>query len=253
MILGATKPGNMGEAIARRFADEGASLVLAGRDLDGLNRLSSTLSKDRMSAVESCDISDEAQVAGLARGLIKKGITVDIIVNAVGVTASVPLEEASQEKLDWLMRVNLQGPVFIIKHLCPLMQRGGSVIMISSTTAASHKYTPTRIPYIVSKTALNRLVQASAIELGQQGIQINAIAPGLVITPMGAAAVGDLGAQLEHRLLQKTPLGRLATVADIASTALFLAGGSYFDTGQIIEVNGGFSLMDNGFLLNSEK
>jgi len=64
--------------------------------------------------------------------------------------------------------------------------------------------------------------------------------------------MGDLGEQLEQQLKQKTPLGRLATVENIADTTLFLVQGRYFDTGQIIQVNGGFSLLDNGILLGGD-
>lgn len=245
LVLGATNPGNMGDAIARLYAAEGAKVILAGRKRAALEDLAREINV----GVELCDIAEEQQVVALAEAIKANYGQLDIVANTVGVTGPIPLSEATQENLDWLMRTNFQGPLFLLKHVCPLMPSGSAVVMVTSVAAEAHKYTPTRIPYACSKASINRLVQGVAIELGQQGIQINAIAPGLVITPMGAAAMGDLGEQLEQQLKQKTPMGRLATVEDIANTALFLVQGRYFDTGQIIQVNGGFSLLDSGIVL----
>lgn len=242
LVVGAGAAGNMGDAIARRYAHEGARVVVVGRKPDHLV----PLARDIGGTHALCDITSEAEVEALAGRIRALHGRLDILANAAGVTMALPLSDANEEEMDWLFRTNLYGPVYLIKHMAPLVGAGGTIIMVSSTGALPHNNSPTRAIYNASKAALNRLVQAAAVEYGDRGIRINAIAPGLVLTPMADVALKDFGTELIDRMMKRTPLGRIATAEDIAAMATYLASDEYFDTGQIVQANGGYSLLCGG-------
>jgi NAD(P)-dependent dehydrogenase (short-subunit alcohol dehydrogenase family) len=237
LVIGAGHPLNMGAEIARRYAREGARVVVAGRKTAPLEVLSQEIGGDHILV----DVTDEGQLGAAAVTLRARYQQIDIIANTVGVHHHTHLASATAEGIDLLLRAHIYGPIFIFKHLAALLSDGGAVILVSSCTAEPHSNPPRVGVYAASKAATNRLVQSAAVEYGTRGIRVNSIAPGLVLTPMG-----DLSADITQRLLKRTPLGRLATVADIAAAAVFLASDECFMTGEVLQVNGGFRMFDVG-------
>jgi NAD(P)-dependent dehydrogenase (short-subunit alcohol dehydrogenase family) len=247
LVFGASNAGNMGVATARRYAREGARVILAGRNVAGLQELGESIGAE----IFPCDIGEQQQVIELAARLQKRFGTLDTVMNAVGVHHHAKLADISSEGLDALMRAHYSGPIYLFKHLAPLVRRGGAMIMVTSVAAQSNNNPPGVGVYGASKAATNKLVRVAAIEYGAAGIRINAIAPGLVMTPMGRNSMKSLGTVLELRMINRTPLGRLATTDDIAAAAVFLASKDCFMTGQILQVSGGFDLFDAGVPANT--
>jgi NAD(P)-dependent dehydrogenase (short-subunit alcohol dehydrogenase family) len=246
LVFGAGNAGNMGAAIARRFIQAGADVIVSGRSAERTGAVATAIGARSV----ICDVTSEADVATAASWLKDNAETPDILINTIGVSYHSSLQEAEAEDIERVFRTHVYGPIYLIKHIAPLMQAGGAIIMVSSVVTNNHCNPPGEGIYAASKTALNKIVRTAAVEFGERGLRVNAIAPGLVQTPMGAHASESMGAQMVRRMLNRTPLGRLASAEDIADCALFLASDACFMTGEVLHPNGGFALFDSGVPAN---
>jgi NAD(P)-dependent dehydrogenase (short-subunit alcohol dehydrogenase family) len=247
LVFGAGNPQNMGAEIARRYAAEGAKVIAAGRK----DALVAALAAEIAGEPLCCDITAESEVVRAADWIRQHFGAIDILASAVGVQYHATLSEATECGIDMLVRAHIHAPIFLMKHIAPLIRQDGAIVMISSVTAELNSNPPGVGIYAATKAATNKLLRTAAIEFGARGIRVNAIAPGLVETPMGKLARQKMGDEMSKRLLNRTPLGRLATAADIAGAALFLSGKDCFLTGEVLQVNGGFHLYDAGVVANT--
>jgi 2-hydroxycyclohexanecarboxyl-CoA dehydrogenase len=239
VILGAAGEGNMGQVIARRFAGEGARVVVAGRREESLRGLAAELGGDHC----VCDITRSADLAALARFAKDRFGSLDIAVNCTGWAPMTKLLEVKEEELDKLCALQFKGVYFFLQSMVAQMAAGagGSIIQMSSASAYALLYN--HAAYIATKSAGDALVRCFANEFGAKGIRINSIAPGLTGSPMTAHEMALPG--LEEAFVKEYPLGRIGTARDIADAALWLAGGESFMTGQVLQINGGLTLRRN--------
>lgn len=237
LVLGAGGAGNMGQAIARRFAAEGAIVVISGRSMASLDALAQELGA---LAVE-CDITVRPSLQALADRVVGVHGRIDVAVNCVGLNLSVPFLETSDEDLARLYAVQFKGPFQFMQVMVEAMVQGGSIIQISS--AAGTVLLDDYAAYRGTKAGIDQVVRSVADEFGARGIRANSISPGAVRTPMteglwqAPAAVAEFAAT--------SPLGRIGTVEDIAAAALFLAEDACFMTGENLHVSGGLLLRKN--------
>ena len=238
VILGAA-PGNMGEAIARRFANKGAAVIVAGRKQDAFQALAQELNGEHF----VCDIARSADVAALARFARERRGRLDIAVNCTGWAPMTKLLEVKEEELDKLCALQFKGVYFFLQSMVEQMalSGGGSIIQLSSASAYALLYN--HAAYIATKSAGDALVRCFANEFGAKGIRINSIAPGLTGSPMTAHEMNLPG--LQESFIKEYPLGRIGTVDDIANAALWLASEESFLTGQVLQINGGLTLRRN--------
>jgi 2-hydroxycyclohexanecarboxyl-CoA dehydrogenase len=238
VILGAGR-GNMGEAIARRFASEGAAVIVAGRKPAPLQALAQELNGEHF----VCDISRSAEVAALARFARERRGRLDIAVNCTGWAPMTKLLEVKEDELDKLCALQFKGVYFFLQSMVEQMalSGGGSIIQLSSASAYALLYN--HAAYIASKSAGDALVRCFANEFGAKGIRVNSIAPGLTGSPMTAHEMNLPG--LQESFVKEYPLGRIGTVEDIANAALWLASEESFLTGQVLQINGGLTLRRN--------
>jgi NAD(P)-dependent dehydrogenase (short-subunit alcohol dehydrogenase family) len=241
IITGAAS--GIGREIARLFAAEGAEVVAADIDAAGLDETQASAHKIEpvvldVGATESLKTAFQSACSRLG-GL-------DVLVCAAGVVGSKygdgPAGECSEEGWDHVMNVNLKGVWRCCRHAIPVMlDGGGSIITFSSVTALQPPTEWFRShAYMTSKGGVITLTKCIAAHYGRQGIRANAIAPGMIDTPMSKRMQGvpEIMAYLEDR----QPLGKLGTPADPASAALFLASDeSKFITGIVLPVDGGWS------------
>ncbi|RBW69307.1 SDR family NAD(P)-dependent oxidoreductase [Bacillus taeanensis] len=238
----------IGGAIASRYAKEGANIVIAARSLDSLKAKKEEL-KELGAEVEAvqADVSKEEHVKRIKEKTLERFGKIDILVNAAGMTMVAPSEQLTLENWNKCMDVNSTGTFLMCREVGQEMidtKRGGKIINITSIVA--HAGIAKRAAYAASKGAVRQLTETLALEWGPYNINVNAISPGYVSTPIFQDLVRK-GIHNPDLLEARIPLGRLAQVEDIAGPALFLASSeSDYVTGVILKVDGGWLV--NGHL-----
>lgn len=229
----------IGEAVARRFIAEGARVALIDRDEERLGTLAAELGA---AAAIPCvlDVRDEDAVAQAVARTRETFGTLDCAVNCAGILGPVgPLHTLDAEAIRELFAVNLDGIVHCMKHeLAALVEGGGSIVNISS--AAGLVGFPTAAAYTAAKHAVVGLTKTCAVDYAEQGIRVNAIAPGGVDTPLIRATTC---ATPEGRAMIESmhPMKRLAEPEEIAGAAVFLVSDdASFVTGETLAVDGGW-------------
>jgi 3-oxoacyl-[acyl-carrier protein] reductase len=225
--------GDIGRAIARRFLSLGAHVALG--DLRPDERLLGELtSEGRVLAVELDVTNRESAEAAIQRTVDRYG-KLDVLVNNAGIADRHHVSEMTDEAWDRVLDVNLRGAFLMMRaalaHMMP--RREGWIVNVASVSAKSGA---TDANYVASKAGLIGLTKAVARDVAAQGIYVNAVAPGLVDTTMAQA----MEPGRRQRMLDNTPLGRMATPEEVANVVAFLASplASYI-VGATIDVNGG--------------
>lgn len=237
LITGGTT--GIGLATAKRFAAEGARVIVTGRTVDTL-RLARELLNGRVQVVES-DAGDDAHVAALFADIARDHDRLDVLFLNAGIYRLAPLAEASVADFDLLWRVNVRGAWLALKCALPLLAPGGSVIV--NTSVLNRMGMPGTAAYSATKGALRAFVRSAASELAPRGIRVNAISPGPIDTPILAKA-GLPAEQIEafrQNIPTLVPLGRMGSPDEIAAAAFFLASSdASYITGTELVVDGGF-------------
>jgi meso-butanediol dehydrogenase/(S,S)-butanediol dehydrogenase/diacetyl reductase len=263
VITGAGGEHGIGRAIAMRLAKEGADVVV--NDLTANPKKSSSWSGlpsvveeievlGRKAIAIEADISNSSQVDLLIQGAIQEFGHIDILVNNAGSAAGpdrVPIVELDEEVWDQVQRINLKGTFLCCRAVAKeLIKQGQGGKIINMSSIAGIKGISRYGAYCASKFAVRGLTQVLAKELGEYGIQVNAICPGMVITerfygiaealaPEGVETQEFLN-EMEKQSISDTPLGRVPTTNDVAKIAAFLASSEAdFNTGMSFTVDGG--------------
>ena len=239
VVLGAAGQGNMGQIIARRFAAEGAKVVIAGRRAEPLRALAQEIDAQ----VYACDITRAVDVAGLAQYAVEGCGRLDIAVNCTGWAPMTKLLEVQEPELDKLCALQFKGVYFFLQSMVAQMAAGGGGSIVQMSSASAYALLYNHAAYIATKSAGDALVRCFANEFGHKRVRVNSIAPGLTPSPMTAREVELPG--LQEAFLKEYPLGRIGTSADIANAALWLASDESFMTGQVLQINGGLTLRRN--------
>lgn len=228
---------HIGAAYARRLALEGAAVVIADV-LDGDPIANEIRSQNGQALALNVDVANEEATKRMAAKAVKAFGRIDILVNNAAIFINItrhPFYEITAEEWDRVSAVNIKGPFLCAKAVFPQMkqQKGGKIINISSSTA--YWGTPNFLHYVASKAALVGMTRSLAREVGEFGICVNAIAPGLVEHEGQNAPRALAELQLRERSIK-----RLQTPDDLMGTLIFLASpDSDFMTGQTIVVDGG--------------
>lgn len=228
-----------GEAIARRFVAEGATVVIAGRRGDVVTEVAASMG----ATGTVCDITDDEQVGRLVAEVTAAHGPVHIAVNCAGFEQSTALADLTPQRLEAMHAVQLAGALYCMRHFGNAMAahgEGGAFLSISSLTA----HNPSRglAAYASAKAGVEYASKIAAVEYGERQVRFNVVAASLIETPMTSRIFRIESAIQAMR--EVTPLGRMGTVDDVAAAALFLCGpeGAYI-TGQTLCVDGGASLL----------
>ena len=241
IVTGGAK--GIGLAIARRFAFEGARIVIADVDADGGGKAVEQICEFGAARFVRCDVGDRADVENLLTSTVEAWGSVGVLVNNAGIVHGADFLDLSEADFDRVLRVNLKGAFLLAQAVARQMVkqieaggRPGAIVNMSSVNAVFA--IANQVPYSVSKGGVNQLTKVMALALAPYGIRVNAIGPGSIMTDMLASVASDKAAR--QRVLSRTPLGRIGEPAEIAAVAAFLASdeASYI-TGQTIYADGG--------------
>jgi 3-oxoacyl-[acyl-carrier protein] reductase len=230
LIVGASSPGGLGEAVARRLARDGHRILIAGRRRDRLDPLAAELG----GAALTCDITDEDSIQAMAAA----AGPVDIAINAAGTTDVGGISRIKRERIEAQLAIHVTGNLLFMKHLVANMPAGGNFTLFSSVTARLAG--AGLAAYAGAKAALEHIVRIAALEFGPRGIRVNAVAPGFSKTPMTEAFLAD--DQVRAVYERESALGALVTPDQIASAVAWLSSPECFATGEVLQVSGGAQL-----------
>ncbi|MDB5702382.1 MAG: short-chain dehydrogenase/reductase [Sphingomonadales bacterium] len=237
IVLGAAGDGNMGQVIARQYAAEGAKVVVAGRNIDRFKPFADEIGG---SAFES-DITSRDDMFALVDFAKKTYGKVDIGVNATGWGLLKSLTDTTEADLDKMVAIQFKGPYFFFQALIGAMDKGGSIIQISSATATI--MLEAHSAYMGTKAGIDHVIRTIANEYGTRGIRANSISPGVTATPMAGDSLSY--PPVLEAFVKEYPLGRIGTADDIAHAAVWLARDECFMSGTNLQVNGGLTLRRN--------
>ena len=226
-----------GAGIARRFAAEGARVMVA--DINAA--AASTVAAEIGGVAQPVDVASGESVAAMAQAAMADWGHVDILVNNAGVThLPSPMEEISEADFDRVLAVNAKSVYLTARHLVPVMkaQGAGAILNIASTAGVSPR--PRLSWYNASKGWMITATKAMAVELAPAGIRVNALNPVAGETPLLKSFMGEDTPEMRAKFLATIPLGRFSTPDDMANAALFLCSDeASMITGVAMEVDGG--------------
>lgn len=230
----------LGLAIAGAFVRQRIFTIIIGRNAEKLQKAKEELGE--LAAAIPCDLDNLAAIPALIQNIYDTYGRIDILVNNAGVNYKKEFAEVTDAEFAQVIQTNLLA-VFavsreVVKKMLP--KQSGSIINISSM--AAQYGLPKVIAYSASKTAIEGMTRAMAVELSPKGIRVNCIAPGFIYSDMTAAALNS-DPERKQRVFARTPMGIMGEPADIGEAALFLATEqAKFITGVVLPVDGGNSI-----------
>lgn len=226
----------IGEACARRFAREGARVVIADVDDARGNALAAELPQ---ALYVRCDVGDKAQVDALVAQVLAAHGRIDVLVNNAGIFRAADFLDITEDDFDAVLRVNLKGAFLMGQAAARAMAAAGRGAIVNMSSVNGVLTIPTIASYNVSKGGINQLTRVMALSLADRGVRVNAVAPGTIATELAAKAVLTSD-DARARILGRTPMKRLGEPAEVADVVAWLASdAASYVTGEIVVVDGG--------------
>jgi len=238
VVIGGTS--GIGLAIAKGMAEAGADVIPTSRRQDQVNAAAKEIeSRGRRTLQVSSDVSDRGSLEHVLEESVKAFGKVDILVNSAGRTKRAPTLDFTEEDWNNIIDTNLTGTLRAAqvfgRHM--LERESGSIINIASLSSFVALYEVAA--YSASKAAVASLTKSLAIEWGQRGVRVNAIAPGVFRTPLNEKLLDET--ERGREFLVRTPMKRFGNVEELAGAAIFLASdAASFVNGEVLAVDGGF-------------
>ena len=235
VVLGASKEGGTGWAIARLLSKAYQHITIGARNQDGLTKLAQEIAATPV----ACDVTLEAQVQAMAEAAVRAAngrIDTAVLVAGEGVRGYI--DTILDAELQRALSLNLLGPVYFLRHMARRMNDGGTIVLMSSI-AATNPW-PGYFSYGCAKAALQALVKYAALEYAPRGIRVNAVIPGPIQTPTASSTLSNPA--LREVVFGEIPLGRTATTDEVAEATVWLASAAPWITGECIHVDGGMHL-----------
>lgn len=230
----------IGFAIAKKFTQNGIRTIIVGRDQVKLNAAKAQLGD--LAIAIPCDLSDLPSIPNLVKNIIGQFGRIDILVNNAGINLKKGFAEVTDEEFQSIITTNLCAVFALSREVVKHMLERGSGNIINISSMAAQYGLPKVIAYSASKTAIDGMTRAMAVELSPKGIRVNAIAPGFIYSAMTDKALNN-DPERKAKVFARTPMGYMGQPADIGEAALFLSGeGAKYITGVVLPVDGGNSI-----------
>jgi NAD(P)-dependent dehydrogenase (short-subunit alcohol dehydrogenase family) len=230
----------IGLAIARKFARNEIVTILVGRDREKLKKACHELGE--LSDWFSCDLTQLDEIPGLVQAIIDKYGRIDILVNNAGMHLKKSMFEVTDDEYQKVILTNQTTAFSLTRAVAGFMQEQESGVILNISSMASIYGIPYVMAYTASKSAIEGMTRAMAVELSPLGIRVNCIAPGFIKTDMSSSAL-DKDPERKNKVLSRTPMGRLGKPEEVANAAVFLVSDSAsYITGVVLPVDGGNSI-----------
>lgn len=230
----------IGFAIAKKFVENNIVVVLIGRDKTRLKLACETLGE--LADFVGCDLSRISDLPGIVEQIKEKQGRIDILVNNAGTHLKKAIINVTDEEYQKVILTNQTAMFSLTREVTKVMQEQGTGAILNISSMASQYGLPNVIAYTASKSAIEGMTRAMAVELAQYHIRVNCLAPGFIKTNMSTLAL-EKDPERKKKVLARTPLGRLGKPEEVADAALFLvSGAASFITGVILPVDGGNSI-----------
>ncbi len=230
----------IGEACARLFLEQGAKVVIVDIHNERGQSLASQLQQQGHEILFiASDIGNKVEIDAVIKQVIAQYGRLDVLVSNAGIFKAAPFLEVSESDFDEVLRVNLKGAFLMGQAAARVMkdQGGGAIVHMSSVNGVLA--IPEIASYNVSKGGLNQLTRAMALALADDGIRVNAVAPGTIATELASKAVLT-SEEARNKILGRTPMKRLGDPSEVANVVAFLASdAASYITGEVITVDGG--------------
>jgi 3-oxoacyl-[acyl-carrier protein] reductase len=229
-----------GEGIAKAYVAEGAKVVIADMNLEGAQRVATALGANALAV--KCDVTKRADIDAMVAATVKQFGTIDIVVNNAGTTyRNQPMLDVDEATFDRMFDVNVKSIYFMTHAVVPIMRAKKSGVILNVGSTAGLRPRPGLTWYNASKGAVNLMSKSMALEVGGDGIRVNALCPVMGATGLLEAFMGMPDTpENRARFISTIPLGRLCEPADIAGAAVYLASdAAKFITGVEFPIDGG--------------
>lgn len=230
----------LGLAIAEKFVQEGIEVIIAGRNQEKLDTAKQKLG-DLCHAI-NCDVTDLSSIPLFVQAITERYGPIDILVNNAGANMKKEFTEVTDEEFQKIILTNLTAVFSMSREVVKNMLQHQSGCIINISSMAAQYGIPKVIAYSASKTAIDGMTRAMAVELSPKGIRVNAIAPGFIYSEMTATAL-DNDPERKAKVFGRTPMGIMGQPVDIGEAAYFLSSdAAKFITGIVLPVDGGNSI-----------
>lgn len=230
----------LGLAIAEKFVQEGIEVIIAGRNQQKLDTAKQKLG-DLCHAI-NCDVTDLSSIPLFVQAITERYGPIDILVNNAGANMKKEFTEVTDDEFQKIILTNLTAVFSMSREVVKNMLQNQSGCIINISSMAAQYGIPKVIAYSASKTAIDGMTRAMAVELSPKGIRVNAIAPGFIYSEMTATAL-DNDPERKAKVFGRTPMGIMGQPIDIGEAAYFLSSdAAKFITGIVLPVDGGNSI-----------
>ena len=236
IVTGASR--GIGKSIAEKLANQGCKVVIVSRKIDDLNKVKDNINSSEIICY-ACDTTNQSQFKDIVQKVYDKWGSIDILINNAGITRDKLLLRLSENDWDEVINVNLKGYYNTIKVVSRFMlkNRSGKIINISSVIGQIGNSGQSN--YAASKSGVEGMTRALAVELGSKNIHVNCIAPGYIKTEM----TNNLNGKIIENMKNSIPLNKLGSSQDVANLVCYLSSElSSYITGQVINIDGGMTI-----------
>ncbi|RKR83780.1 NAD(P)-dependent dehydrogenase (short-subunit alcohol dehydrogenase family) [Mucilaginibacter gracilis] len=230
----------LGLAVTKKFVQSGIQTIIIGRNEENLARVATELGE--LCQYKVADLGKLDTIPALISEITTEYNHIDILVNNAGINLKKHFTEVSDEEFGRVVQTNMNAVFSVSREVTKVMLQAGTGCIINISSMAAQYGIPYVIAYTASKTGIEGMTRAMAVELSARGIRVNCVAPGFIKTNMSAKAL-DSDPERKQKVMSRTPMGKLGEPEDVAEAVYFLSSeAAKYVTGVVLPVDGGNSI-----------